>query len=101
MMTMTIHNIPADPEIFNGAIREAIARRNQWLKPITVWMYLGGGQIGFEPRAATVPPGNPNDERFMELSADSLEELAGVMDDPQAFDGLVTDLLNEQIARLD
>lgn len=88
---------------FNAAVREAVARRQQWLRPIALWMWQDAGNVppalGFYAAAATTPPERADDEVICTLDEDTLASLAAMLDDPEAFDGFVTDLLADAEAK--
>ena len=82
---------------FNGAVREAVSRRHQWRTPIAIWIWADDGNmppaLGFYARAQSVPPARADDEVVTTLSDETLTALAGMLDDAQAFDAFVTDIL--------
>lgn len=91
-------NIPG-PDTFNAALREAVSRRAQWAHPIVIWMAADGSS--FDARANTVPPADPTDTCFMELQDQTLDWLSEVLDDDAAFDDEVTQILQDQIDRME
>lgn len=89
----------ADHDTFNAAVRQAVARRLQWRTPIGVWMWQDADNqppaMGFYASAAPVPPARADDEVICSLSADTLDMLAAMLDDPEAFDSFVTGILRD------
>jgi hypothetical protein len=88
-----------DAASFNDAIREAVTCRDRWAKPVNIWMFRDGMEIGFEARANTVPPGDPSDEVLLTLTEDGLADLAETLNDPSAFNAMVTEMLSDSINR--
>lgn len=88
-----------DADSFNGAVREAVARRRQWCRPINIWMITVGQplptSILFEARADSASGPDRGAAILTALDNEALEKLAGTLDDTEAFDALVREILIE------